>query len=252
MEFPILSMARIAELSKLRMKKFRQESGLVVVDGLRVLRQIASDGIKPRELILVEGAEPLTGWEGIPASRTDARGMQRVCDTEHPQAIAALFDIPIARDIPFEVAFYLDGLSDPGNMGTIFRIASAFGIDCILLSPDCVEISSPKVIRASLGAVFCVPFRELSGDALRQEDHDLVNTSASAVDSLQELRLDRGRKTVVIIGSEAHGVRPEVEALAKRAIRIGMKPGMESLNAAIAAGIIAHQIYHLRQGTDSV
>ncbi len=252
MEITNLSVNRTAELSKLKMKKFRDEKGMLVLEGKRLIGQLLSYGIKPLEILIRDAAQMPPGLDGIPVFRTDERGMKRICDTDHPQAIAGLFPVPKERKVDFRWAFYLDGISDPGNMGTIFRIAAAFGFDSILLSPDCVEISSPKVVRSSLGAVYSVPFRVLGLDDLTKLDCEIYATSASEGEYLHELKIDAEDRGVVIIGSEAHGVRPEAHKAANRSLRVDMLPGMESLNAAVAAGIIAHQIYHSGTGTDSV
>lgn len=252
MDFPLLSLGRTAELSKLKMKKFRHETGLMIVDGSRVIGQLLSDGILPLQLYVLEGHSLPPGFEDVHVFRASENAMRRICDSENPQAIAGLYSLPKQRNVEYSRAFYLDGISDPGNMGTIFRIARAFGFDTILLSEDCAEPASPKVARASLGAVFSVPYRELLQSGFKLDDGKVIATSADAGLSLWNLRLVLDEPVVVVIGSEAHGIRPEIAAMANISIRIAMLPAMESLNAAVAAGIIAHHIYHLGYGTDSV
>lgn len=252
MDIPVLSTARTAELSKLRMKKYRQETSQMIIDGSRVIHQMLSDGIKPIQLYIGEGHDLPEGFPDVQMFRVSENGMRRICDTENPQSIAGLYPLPKARKTRFTKGFYLDGISDPGNMGTIFRIARSFGFDSILLSPDCVEVSSPKVVRASLGAVYSVHFCESVPKELAGSDRIVIGTNAVSANSLHSMRWDFSKQVLVVIGSEAHGMSPEVESYVDLCVKIDMLPEMESLNAAVAAGIIAHHIYHLEHSTDSV
>lgn len=236
-----LSKNRLQELAALKQKKQRLEQGLVVVEGLRTLQQIRDYGILPREQYL--GSDVQAVWDNVPAFQLTAAEFGRLCDSEHPQGVAALFALPQPRQVEFHTAFYLDGISDPGNLGSIFRIASAFALDALLLSPECVEISSPKVIRASLGSVFQVPFEVLDYKQLGEKKARIIATEMQAGTRLAYFEPEPAKKYIIIIGSEAHGISPQLKALAKESLQIQMTDQMESLNAAIAAGIIAHHLY---------
>lgn len=236
-----LSKNRLKELAALKQKKQRLEQGLLIVEGLRTLQQIRDYGILPREQYL--GAESKAVWDNVPTFELTAQDFGRLCDSEHPQGVAALFALPQPRQVEFHTAFYLDGISDPGNLGGIFRIASAFALDALLLSPDCVEISSPKVIRASLGSVFQVPFEVLDYSQLQAKKASLIATEMQAGARLAYFEPEPAENYIIIIGSEARGIAPQLKALAKESLQIQMSTQMESLNAAIAAGIIAHHLY---------
>lgn len=235
-----ISKSRMRELRKLQQKKQRLSEGKVVVEGLRTLKQLRDWGIKPLEQYCTAGSSPV--WTGVPALVLRDWELGKICDSEHPQGVAALFALPREREVSFRLAFYLDGIKDPGNLGTIFRLAIAFGIGALLLSPDCVEVSSPKVIRASLGSVFKVPFQILEAEQLRSTQAELLLTDASSGEALRSFAPDAARATVIALGSEAHGLSAGVKALADRTLRIEMGEGMESLNVAVSAGIIAHHL----------
>ncbi len=236
-----LSKNRVRELRKLRQKKHRKLEGRVVVEGLRTLRQMRDEGIRPLEQYFTHGQEPV--WQDVPAFFVQEWDFSKICDSEHPQGVAALFEMPRERMTDFRRAFYLDGISDPGNLGTIFRIAAAFGLDALLLSPECAEIGSPKVIRASLGSVFKIPFQILPPDKLRDLGAKLICTDASTGELLRSFLPVRDEKLLLILGSEAHGISPHLKTLAGLSLRIEMKENMESLNVAVAAGIIAHHLF---------
>lgn len=243
----ILSKNRIGELAKLSQKKYRLTSGLVVVDGKRVLEQLADDGILPQELYIhPDEAVPLA-LRNTRTYTVDEQGLRRICDSEHPQPIAGLFPLPQPQVVKVRRALYLDGISDPGNMGTIFRLAAAFAWDSVVLSPDCVELASPKVIRASLGSVYTVPFQVMDHQQLKATGWRVITTDVKQGYPLDAWRVPDQPGWCMVIGSEAHGVAPQVQTMTHEYIHIRMSAGMESLNASIAAGIVSHHVYiHIR------
>ncbi len=248
MDCPELSRNRVKELSALRLQKYRQENGLVVIEGKRTLEQLKYYGISPREQYLSPGTDPV--WPELPAFAAREGDFRRICDSETPQGIVALFTLPQPREVDFELALYLDGIADPGNLGGIFRSAAAFGIDTLLLSPGCVEVASPKVIRASLGSVYVVPYQIVTAAQLAALRATTFITDTRGSVLLRDFCPAPRDKTVVVIGSEAHGVSPQVAALAQGSLRIGMREGMESLNAGIAAALVAHHLYNRAPNSD--
>lgn len=238
MAYPELSKQQIRDLAKLKLKKNRISEKQVVVEGRRSLEQLGQWGIFAQELYVVAPERPI---KATTVFSTSAEGMWRICDSEHPPALAGLFALPEAQEISFQTAFYLDGISDPGNMGTIFRIAAAFGIETILLSPHCCEVSSPKVIRASLGAVYHVPFRICTHEDLKNSEAEIVVLDMQGSTILKDF-VPKTKPIIVALGSEAHGLSPELKELAERSVRISMPGKMESLNAAVCAGIVAYRV----------
>lgn len=236
-----LSKARCAELDSLKQKKFRQEKRLVIIEGERLFHQLRQYKILPLELYTTE-ATPPREYPGVPWFQAEGYQLSRICDGINPPHLAGLFRVPEPVLQDFQTAFYLDNVADPGNTGTIFRLAAAFGIEAILLSPDTCEISSPKVIRASLGAVYKVPWQEVSPDKLHKLGARIVCLDMQGQTTLKDYRPQPG-KTFYVLGSEAHGISPEVLSQANQTLSIGMSDAMESLNVAITAGILAHHLY---------
>jgi len=249
MSLPELSKNHLKELAKLRIKKYRLASGKVVIDGSRILEQLFAYGIQPLEQYVAERAKPQ--WENVIAYSTTRQALERICTSEQPQAVAALFKLPRQSLVTFRRAFYLDGISDPGNLGTIFRTAAAFGIGQILLSPDCVEATSPKVIKASLGSVFRVPFQIMPPVDLATLNATLVGTDARRGTPLHHFHPSPQEKLIILIGNEAHGIDPVLKRQAKLWLSIGISQEMESLNAAVASAIIAHHLYVSEEVGDS-
>lgn len=236
-----MSKAKVSELSKLKQKKYRTESQTVVLEGKRLLQQLADYQVLPLELFYVHPPTELLHPQ-VPAYLLKAQELTRICESEAPSGMAALYALPSERRADFHSALYLDGVSDPGNLGTIFRLAAAFGIEQILLSPACCEVGNPKLLRASMGAVYQVPFASLDHAQLLATDAHKLYLDMQASLALQDYR-PQPEPTVYILGGEAHGVSLDLREQLQHSLRIAMSSGMESLNVAITAGILAHHIF---------
>lgn len=235
-----LSKARISYLAKLKQKKYRLAEGLVVLEGARLISQLSTYNVLPLELYYSE--EILPEMQGVTRYKVQRPLLTRICDSENPAPIAGLYPIPQARTVAnFRTAMYFQDVSDPGNLGTIFRSAEAFGTSLILLSPSSCEVSSPKVIRASLGACYKLPFAYIT-----PEDALAINAHKVAVDMdgrllLNDFRLSSA-PTIFFFGSEAHGLPPDLKGKIKDSISIPMRGEMESVNLAVSASILAYQL----------
>ncbi|HNX38253.1 MAG TPA: RNA methyltransferase [Candidatus Cloacimonadota bacterium] len=237
-----ISKERVKYLAKLHQKKFRLEEDLVIVEGANIIEQLIQNGYPPLEIYHTEETPLPHGLGGTNCLVGDDAALERICDTKTPQGIAGLYHLPAESEGEFRTALYLDGIADPGNLGTIFRTAAAFGIDTILLSEDCTEVASPKVIRASLGSVFWLRHKTLTHSqllSLGASKYCLIMEGKIPLNSFQP----SGARSVYLIGSEAHGVSPELISRCDGSLRIAMAEGMESLNAAVASAILAHHLY---------
>lgn len=231
------STSHLRFLASLKQKKHRLQENRVVVEGKRILHQLADWGIYPLELYLSQEEPELEAGQIF---RVSPQVMPRICESETPPSIAGLFKLPQPRKFAFRIAFYLDGISDPGNLGTIFRTASAFGVEGLILSSECCEVSSPKVIRSSLGAVYRVPF-------FYANPYEVFNLPAVlyCLDIDGQLKISEfqpDHPAIIALGSEAHGLSDSIKKLSKASIQIPMPGNMESLNAALSFGIAAYEM----------
>lgn len=256
-----MSKNHLARLKKYQQKKFRQAEQLVLVEGWNLLEQLVSNGIHPVEIYTSEDiatvAETLeqraeSAWLQ-PSQSERSKGMctlypatehdiKQLSETESPQSVIALVEIPALTLEDFRAVIYLDGIRDPGNMGTIFRIASGFGFDGIVLSPDCCEVFSPKVIRASLGSVFWIPTLISTGEWLQSTEAVFIGLDARGDSTLRQLRLSADEPVVLVIGSESAGISHSVQTRLDYRICIPIRSNMESFNASVAAGIAAYEL----------
>ena len=235
-----LSNNHIKELAKLQQKKFRILNKKTIVEGVRLIDQLKSYGMSFNEIIISDPDQinpSLYSAEKISIANEDQ--MKKITATITPQKIAAVIDIIPVPIQQTEFLLYLDGISDPGNMGTIFRTATAAGVSGIILSPDCCEIYNPKVIRASLGSVFHLPSETHEHNWLKDVKTPIIATTLENSTDLFELK--RPASLMLVIGSEAFGVSKEVLSLADHKVKIPIRGNIESMNAAVASGIA---IYH--------
>jgi TrmH family RNA methyltransferase len=183
----------------------------------------------------------------------DKQLLDTLCDTEHPQGVAAVVRIP-QYDLQevlnkSGLILLLDQLSDPGNMGTIIRTATAFGVDGILLTPDCVDPFSPKVVRSSMGGILKIPvysdvdLKEI--EQLRGKGYTLFCSLPKAEDNLYDL--DFTGRSIIVIGNESHGVSSIIQKLCHQRFKIPHDSQVESLNAAVACAIIIGEAFRQRR-----
>ncbi|MBQ7137427.1 MAG: RNA methyltransferase, partial [Clostridia bacterium] len=181
---------------------------------------------------------------GIPAYSMPGHVLAAVCDTKTPQGIAAVVRMAeVELRGPRLVA--MDGVQDPGNVGTIIRTADAAGFDGVILSSQCADVFSPKVLRATMGSVFRMGIRvtdDLPGLLTRmvQEGASVLSSQLDGEPFYQRSPLND--RFVLVIGSEGNGVTDEVKAIATHKVKLPMRGGAESLNAAVAAGIMMYEL----------
>ena len=238
---------------KLAQKKYRNELKLFVAEGLRLCEEVPPAqiefGFYTREFLSDERARRLVGRLKILEEISSAT-MEKLSDTQTPQGILLVvrqkfstFEEVAAK----KIIVALDGVQDPGNVGTILRTAAAFDCGVILLEGS-AEIFNPKVVRASMGAIFYLPFVVMGREEflLAMSSREIL---AAAVDESAEIyyRHDFGKSSVAIVfGAEANGVS-KIILDAARKIFIPMNGHTESLNVATSAAIIISEI--VRQST---
>ncbi len=254
-----LSQNHAKYLRSLLLKKYRDSEQKYLIEGARLCSEALTANAPVREFIisrdklslelpsrLLEKAQNL----GIPAFVAEDRDFQSIADTESPQGVACVMQkMPApARDWFAQAGSLLVGLEairDPGNLGTIIRTADWFGIDGILLNSDTVDLYNPKVVRATMGSIFRMRFSE--DVVFAKMLPELKKAGFSVIAAIGEggvplKKLKRTGRQLVLIGSEANGLDSASLELADMKITIPRIGAGESLNAAIAAGIV---FYHL-------
>ena len=229
-----ISKNELRQVRSLAQKKFRDESGLFVVEGEKMVSEALA-----------------SGFEVMSVYRRDEIGeeaMARLSMLSSPSPVLAVVRQPApAAFRPSKGLFLvLDGIRDPGNLGTILRVADWFGIDGVVASPDTVELYNPKVVQATMGAIFRVPFHRMDiAELCRKVVSGGGHVYGTFLDgeNMYSKALDCGLEapSVIVIGNESNGISPAVAACVSDRLFIppypADDPGSESLNAAIATAI---------------
>lgn len=226
----------IKEIKSLKNKKNRTELGKFIAEG----EKCVSEAIKHAEVecVLTTNPDKYAFQNTIEVSQAV---LEAVSDTKTPQDAVCVvkkrsWNMPEGG---FIVA--LDGVSDPQNVGTILRTADAAGASAVLVSKETADITSPKCVRASMGAVFFMPVIECDlNETLKKLKEEGYVVVAGHLKGKSEL--PRAEKTVLVIGNEARGVSNDISELCDVLYRINIFGQSESLNAAVAAGILMYRI----------
>ena len=221
----------------------RRKTGLFVGDGVKLLEEAVKYGAELQAVILSEGVEASVP-QGVRTVRVPEDVMASISPMEAPQGAMFLAKIPAQQDFrPKKGMLILDGVQDPGNIGTILRTADAMDVSVVLLD-GCADPWSWKVVRSTMGAAFRAPvFQAGWGEVLEKCREAGIPIGVTALsDRAVDIRSADLSEMALVIGSEGRGVRKEVLENADRELIIPMNPHCESLNAAIAAAIVMWEI----------
>ena len=236
----------VQRLRSLKTAKGREAERLILVEGMTMIEEALSCNMPMRELVFEEGKMPAIA-DTCQVYEVPRRILEAISDTVTPSGVCASFEMPESLDLENaqEPLIALDAVSDPGNAGTIWRTADAAGFSGLIFGNGSADPMSPKVVRGSMGSCFRLPAVKTTDfvhelNELKLRGYSIVVTSLDGVDIYK--RTPIGDKYVLVIGSEAHGVCDEVKDLADVLYKLPMRGGAESLNAAVAAGIVMYEL----------
>ena len=239
-------------VKKLSQKKYREEFGEFLIEGVKGVEEALASGLHITTIILEE--DKTTSVElplFVDASPTvlyaTRSEVKEIKTTETFPGIMAIVKIPECHleDLNFdEPIMCLDGIKDPGNLGTIIRTADWFGIKNILLSEDCVDTYNEKVVRSTMGSIFRAQIFESKNlvpdlKMLQAKGYTVIGMQMTG-ESIKDVTFNK--KTVCVFGSESHGISIQVQTVLDKSCTIPKVGEAESLNVAIAAGIVLSKI----------
>lgn len=240
-------------------KRYRQQEGAFVVESVKLVKEAFGSGVEFETVFvtaacyekLKEAQDALSEkfFQTVTFTLVDESLENKLSLAKSPQgiyAICKILDKSLALSTIYNKGNYcfLSGLQDPGNVGTIIRTAEAFGIDGVILSEDCCDFYNPKVLRAAMGTAFRIPVlqAEDSSAFLQEAKRAGCLTIASVVTpsatDIREIAYASEHGNILLIGNEGNGISKELEALCTHTATIRMRGKAESLNAAMAAGIL--------------
>jgi TrmH family RNA methyltransferase len=252
--------ALLTTIRDLARRRGRERRGLALAEGVRLVEEALAAGVP------VRGAAVSPVLEGTPRGKAlksalAERGvrllevapaeLEALADTEHPQGVVAvveprvwsLAEVPTP---PGAVVLVLDAVQDPGNVGTMLRTALGLGAAGVVALKGTAELTNPKVLRGSMGAAFRLPAVPTDPDALLAWAGERgVELWVTAADGAPLPRGGRGAgraPIALVLGNEGAGVGPALTAAARRRVAIPLAPAVESLNVAVAAGILLYEV----------
>lgn len=236
---------KVTSWKSLHDRKGRDSLNAFLVEGAKMVGEALDSGLDVQALLLRDGYEPPFPLPGcVPSYILSGNAFSSVSDTRTPQGIAAVLS---RRVLPLSGNRFvaLDNVQDPGNVGTIIRTADAAGLDGVILGPGCADLFSPKVLRSTMGSIYRMrfSFSEDLPQALRGFRAQGFSVLSSQLDGEPFYeRKHVNPSFILIIGNEGNGISAPVQAEATHSLRLPMRGGAESLNAAVAAGIMMYDL----------
>lgn len=239
---------KIKQWKKLQTKKEREKSGLFMIEGIHLIEEAFKYHVNIIDIVIHEQFTIPADWDvaNIELSIVPKEIFNEICHTETPQGVAAICEkINFEKTVQLDRVLLLDAVQDPGNLGTMIRTADAAGIDAVILGIGCADPYNSKVIRSTQGSIFHIPI--LQGDlhewfqTLKEQNTPIYGTSLQNGKDYKQV--DPTEKFALVVGNEGAGVDHELLLKTTQNLYIPIYGHSESLNVAIAAGIL---LYYLR------
>ena len=241
----------------LQRRRGRERQGRFVAEGVRTVEALLDSALVVDGILMVDAALEVDRPSAV-AARAQARGIsvqvvtdsefRTAADTDQPQGVLAVARIPEWPDTtptsPFR-GVILDAVQDPGNVGTVIRTAAALGVDATFALPGTVDIWNAKVVRSSMGALFHHPVRVMDWDALGawSRAHGVTLWGADMQgDRIETVARPLPARLALVVSNEGAGLSAAADALVERRVCIPMTSNVESLNVAVATGILLHTL----------
>ncbi|MEQ8820897.1 MAG: RNA methyltransferase [Sumerlaeia bacterium] len=237
---------RIKQWKALHSAKGRREAGLFLAEGPHLVEEALASRWPIETLLLAEGSSPPPVVGRIESVWLSEPAMRAVSETEAPQGMAAVCRLPESgASLPAGERFLLlDAVQDPGNVGTLIRVADAMGLDGVILGPGSADPFSGKVLRSAQGSVFHLPVRrgESLEEALREMKARGLPVLAADMMGTPIREFRGGASFALVMGNEGAGLSEQALAFADHRVSIPMRGRAESLNVGVAAGICLYEL----------
>ena len=245
----MLTNSQIKHIVSLKQKKFRTEHQQFVVEGVKVVKELLASPYKVDAVyVLGEYASEFEALSSVVPTIITEQQLQKMSNLDTPNNVLALASMPQSifsfQQVKNKLALALDTISDPGNLGTIIRTAAWFGIDTIICSPNTTDAWNPKAVQATMGALFRtnVVYADLK-KVVEEYNNAGVPVYATTLDGTDIYKTTLSSNGLIVIGSESHGVSPELLSIIDKKLLIPSfsSGAAESLNAAVAAGVVCSE-----------
>lgn len=245
---------QIKHIRKLKEKKYRDEYKEYVIEGVKLIKEAIQEEANIKTIIACDNCvkneeiDPKVMYEIAKYNciYVEEKVFHSITDVQNPQGLLAIMSKEEKKDeIDYseDIIVVLDNVQDPGNIGTILRTVDSIGLKQIILSKNSGDVYNPKVVRSTMGAILRVNVIQSENlvetlKTIKKHKYEVVATSLQTDDSIYDIDY---KKKVIVIGNEANGVSKEILDLADKKVKIPMLGKTESLNAAVATGIITYE-----------
>jgi TrmH family RNA methyltransferase len=231
----VISKNEIKAIRTLHQKKFRDRENQFLVEGEKQVKELLNSKYVVKEVYATKD------WEGdVAFTEISQADIERITTVSTPNKVVAIAYMPEEVDENREgVTLALDGVRDPGNMGTIIRAASWFGVNRIICSDDCVDAYNPKVVRSSMGALFKVAMKQVN--LLEELEKYSCPKIGLVLGGDCERNAFHVSNCIIVMGSEAKGISPGIMAALDKKVELPGSGNMESLNVAMSATIALYE-----------
>lgn len=245
----MLTKPQVKYIQSLNEKKHRNGAGVFVAEGPKIINELLAAGnVKPVLLYAtfqwLQLNKAVGNLTSVKLHEVTVSELERISFLSTPNQVLGVFsqpDFAAPSGIKDNIILLLDGIQDPGNFGTMVRIADWFGIKRVIAGSDCADVFNPKVVQATMGSIARIPVAHEDLATFIREHNDIPVYAASlAGRSLREF--GKIKKGMLLIGNESRGIKEDLMKLAHNRITIPGKGHAESLNAAVAAGIILSHV----------
>lgn len=229
----------IKETAKLLKGKYRDATGLFLLEGVKCVEEALESGLEIVHIFSTEGFEQHKQRIEV----TEAV-ISKISEAKSAPSVVAVAKQPVQKwSNDYKRVVLLEGIKDPGNLGTILRTASAFSTDAVILYGDTVDLYNPKCVRSAVGNLWKIPVIKM--DNLKAlKEYEFVSTLPKGENVINLRDFKPAAKTVIMFGSEADGLSDELKQRADKNITIEMNGQVESLNLSVSAAIVMYKLFN--------
>jgi len=234
---------KIKYIQTLGQKKFREEEGVFIAEGPKLVAELLrADNAIVKEVFALE--DWISGNQGVigktPVTEITAPELERISQLTTPNKVLAIvqqFDTTRTIETTGKITLVLDNIQDPGNLGTIIRIADWFGVEQVICSPDTADVYNPKVVQATMGSIARVKV-VYTGLAEWLREEKTVSIYGAMLEGQNVTSMKKINEGIIVFGNESKGISPELAELINIKLTIPKKGKAESLNVAVAVGVV--------------
>ncbi len=239
----MLSKNQLKKIRALHISKYRRQKKSFIVEGPKVVSEFVNSKFNVREIFAIEEWVNKNSNIHNNITQISHKELQAISLLKTPNQVVAIVAYPTQEDFQYkenDLVLVLDSIQNPGNLGTIIRIADWFGIDKLICSKETVDVYNPKVVQASMGALTRVEFYYTDLANWLSKLNSKIPIYGTLLEGENIFKTELSDNGVIIIGNEGNGISPEIQSYIKKRITIPShnKSIMESLNAAIATAIV--------------